>query len=129
MRPNDIKVSENFKLYEFESPDTQEVKVDPQLITLLQNFRNLVAQPVHINSGYRTVEHNKAVGGVDHSQHRLGKAADLKKLPSLSIDQMAMFAERVGFRGIGKYSWGIHVDVRDELVNKVGRSFDTWDER
>jgi zinc D-Ala-D-Ala carboxypeptidase len=120
-RPNDIKVSENFKLYEFESPDTKEVIVDPRLITLLQNFRNLIAKSVIINSGYRTVEHNREVGGVDDSQHRLGKAVDIKKIPGLTVDQMAMLAERVGFTGIGKYTWGIHVDVREEVAR--------WDER
>ena len=30
----------------------------------------------------------------------------------LTVDQMAKLAEQAGFSGIGKYNWGVHVDVR-----------------
>lgn len=109
---NDIKISEHFKLSEFESPDTKEVKLDPALIDKLESLRELVGQPLTINSGYRTETHNRAVGGAEHSKHRLGQAADIKLPDGLSVDEMAILAERVGFDGIGKYHWGIHVDVR-----------------
>mgnify|MGYP000376684564 CR=1 FL=1 len=58
---NDIYISENFKLSEFESPDTKEVKVDEKLINKLQQLRNRMGKPLIINSGYRTWEHHVSI--------------------------------------------------------------------
>ena len=110
---NDIHISEHFKLLEFESPDTQEVKVDQKLIEKLGKLRKRIGQPLIINSGYRTPEHNKAIGGADGSLHKAGKAADIAKVKGLSVDEMTVLAQKAGFYGIGKYDWGIHVDVRE----------------
>lgn len=44
---------------------------------LLQPLRDAYGKPIHINSGYRCPELNKAVGGVPTSQHQRGEAADL----------------------------------------------------
>lgn len=109
---NDIKVSDNFSLKEFESPDTHEILLDPELIKKLEQLRSFIGQPLIINSGYRTPEHNKAVGGSPKSQHMRGTAADIRLVPGLTVDEMAVLAEKAGFDGIGKYEWGIHVDTR-----------------
>lgn len=110
---NDLYISENFKLSEFESPDTKEIKIDEKLIEKLEEYREKVGNiPIRINSGYRTPEHNKAVGGADGSLHMAGKACDIHKLSQYSIDEMAHIADEIGFDGIGRYHWGIHVDVR-----------------
>lgn len=117
MRINDIKISANFKLYEFECHDgNHEVKVDPELIDKMQKLREVVAKPIKVNSGYRNQEYNKKIGGSPKSQHLLGKAADLALPNGITIDQFAVLAEKAGFRGIGKYDWGIHVDVRETSV-------------
>lgn len=121
MRKNDVKVSENFRLYEFESPDTHEVVVDPSLIQKLQELRDRIGKPIHINSAYRTAAHNRAVGGVKDSQHPKGTAADLHCPDGLTIDQFAAHCEAVGFDGIGKYHTFVHVDVRGYSAR--------WDER
>ena len=119
---NDVYISENFKLSEFESPDTKEVKIDEKLIDKLEKYRTKVGNiPIRINSGYRTPEHNKAVGGASKSLHMTGKACDIHKLKDYSIDEMAYLAEQIGFDGIGKYNWGIHVDVRGYKAR--------WDDR
>ena len=110
---NNIKISKHFKLSEFESPDTNEVKLSKELLDKLEIFRyRLEGQPLIINSGYRTPEHNKAVGGVDSSMHMKGIAVDIKKVKNYSIDEMAKIASAIGFTGIGKYHTFIHVDVR-----------------
>jgi len=41
-----------------------------------------------------------------------GYAADIKKFPDMSVDEMARIAEQTGFGGVGKYNLGIHVDIR-----------------
>ena len=111
---NDIQISKNFKLSEFESPDTKEVKVDGELASLLQQLREKIGRPLIINSAYRTKQHNKAVGGVENSQHRLGKAVDIS-LENLTYtaDDVEKLAEQIGFKGIGKYNTFIHLDVRE----------------
>lgn len=45
---------------------------------LLDPIREWIAEPVYINSGYRSEALNKAVGGVHNSQHRTGQAADIR---------------------------------------------------
>lgn len=110
---NEIYLTDNFKLSEFESPDTKEVKVDESLVAKLEVLRKaLDDKPLVINSGYRTVEHNKEVGGSPKSQHLKGKASDIARVDGFTVDEMKDKAEAVGFDGIGTYSWGIHVDVR-----------------
>lgn len=47
------------------------------LIEQLDKIREKWGKPIYINSGYRCPELNKAVKGVDSSQHLLGMAADL----------------------------------------------------
>ncbi|MCG8514575.1 MAG: D-Ala-D-Ala carboxypeptidase family metallohydrolase [Halanaerobiales bacterium] len=109
---NDIKISKDFLLSEFHSPDTHTVKLDPRLIKLNQVFRDRVGVPYTPNSAYRTPEHNKRVGGSPKSQHLAGKAIDIPLLKGYTIDEMANIAEEIGFDGIGKYETFIHLDVR-----------------
>jgi len=109
---NDIKISEHFNLSEFQSNDTKEVKLDPELIEKLEKLSERIGQPLIVNSGYRTIEYNEKVGGSPKSQHIEGKAADIRKVDELTIDGMANLAKKVGFDGIGKYNTFIHVDVR-----------------
>ena len=113
---DDIKVSKNFMLSEFVSPDTNEVKATPgfgRLVKLLQQLRDQVGKPVTVTSGYRTPEHNAAVGGAAHSYHMQGLAADIV-IAGMTSAQIAEVAKAVGFTGIGIYPTRghCHVDVR-----------------
>ena len=108
-----VKVSKDFYLYEFESRDTQEVKIDPVLVNLNQAFRDRVGIPYTPSSAYRTPEHNKRVGGSPKSQHLTGKAIDIPLLKGYTIEEMAGIAEELGFTGIGLYRNFIHVDTRE----------------
>ena len=96
--------------------------VDVGLIDKLEKFRELCGgKPMHINSACRCGVHNKIVGGSPNSQHLLGRAADVRKIPGMSIDEMAKHAEEAGFDGIGKYRSFVHVDVRGKPAR--------WDNR
>lgn len=44
--------------------------------TILEPARAVIGKPLLITSGYRSPEVNAAVGGVAHSQHMIGQAAD-----------------------------------------------------
>lgn len=85
----------------------------PELILKLEALRATVGKPLIVTSGYRCPAHNKAVGGAAKSQHVLGTAADISAR-GIGVDELCHAAERVGFRGIGRYHQQnfVHVDVR-----------------
>lgn len=47
------------------------------LLNRLQSLRDLWGQPMHVTSGYRCREHNRAIGGALRSLHMEGLAADI----------------------------------------------------
>ena len=78
--------------------------------------KKLKCSKVIINSGYRTSEHDKAVGGSGSGQHTKGKAADIvcyNSLGKISGKDVCCAAEDLGATGIGYISThAVHVDVR-----------------
>ncbi len=56
---------------------------------VLEPLRVAMQRPIHISSGYRCEQLNKAVGGVYNSQHLKGQAADI------SIDGDMAFGRKV----------------------------------
>lgn len=90
----------------------------------LQQIRDVFGQPIKVNSGYRTLEVNKAVGGAKASAHMRGLAADItarKKSDNrrlltvitelavdLKFDQVIIYT-----RGTGTIQW-IHIGWREE---------------
>ena len=111
---NNILVSPNFKLKEFECRDgSHQVVLHSELLEKLQALRSALGRPVIINSGYRNPEHNKRVGGSPTSLHMQGMAADIR-VPGMSPQELAKAAREVGFRGIGNYTTFLHVDIRQD---------------
>lgn len=96
-------ISKNFSYSEFEASDTAKAKgivnaitsVDVReairelTLTVLQPLRDAWEQPLHVNSGYRCPELNKAVGGTPTSQHTKGEAADIKADHPVTLAQLA----------------------------------------
>lgn len=66
---------------------------------------------VHLNCGYRCPKHNAEVGGEPHSQHLVGKAADItiEGLRPADVQRIARRNPLVG--GVGYYSTFTHVDT------------------
>lgn len=111
---NNIKISPNFTLHEFQCKDgSQLVKLDERLLVLLQTLRDKVQKPIIVHSGYRTPTYNKKVGGSPKSQHMEGTAADIS-ITGMKPAEIAKIAEEVGFDGIGIYTKQgfVHVDTR-----------------
>jgi len=118
-----MKLTKNFNLYEFESKDgaefTCEVKMNLKELALnLQVLRDALGLPIHINSGYRSPAHNKAVGGAKNSQHLLGKAGDITVNGYTPFDIKSKIEGlikqgRMKNGGVGLYNTFVHYDVRD----------------
>lgn len=122
-------LSENFSLKEFNVAGAANPIVSPILVNALQSLRNMAGLPIRVLSGYRTIEHNKSVGGVDGSYHTKGMAADIT-IGDLDIFEMYLLADQVHEftnGGIGLYPdfRNIHVDVRGHWSRwaKVGGVF------
>lgn len=45
---------------------------------VLDPLRECFGRPIYVSSGYRCPRHNREVGGVTHSQHMKGEAADIR---------------------------------------------------
>jgi uncharacterized protein YcbK (DUF882 family) len=124
---NDIFVSPNFRLYEFQSRDTGEVKIYPELIQKTQQIRDILRLPVTINSGYRTPERNQAVGGVPNSLHCQGKAVDLS-CAFVSLAQLTIAAIMAGFPKVIVYKSKnfIHCDLSETRLYLVPAEWISW---
>lgn len=99
------------------------------LIALVDNvldpLRKAWGSPIYVNSGYRSDELNKLVGGVKNSEHRFGRAADIdtrsivnnKKLFKLAIALNLPFRQIILEEG-GKW---VHIsynanDIKREIL-------------
>jgi len=86
-----MKLTDNFTLEEFTRSNNalrlnidntpSEVQINNLrllCVNLLQPLRDIYGEPFLINSGFRSQELNKIVGGVPTSQHTKGQAADVR---------------------------------------------------
>ena len=116
------RASDSFLYSEFDcpDPDSKYTLVSGNLILSLQDLRDYFGWPLIITSGYRTLVHNKKVGGVDGSFHTLGMAADIM-CPHYSWDESAQIIDNfiainnhMYFGGLGYYPNRkfFHLDVR-----------------
>lgn len=127
------QITKNFNLQEFIQSDTadrlgidntpseQAVKNITLLCTkLLQPLRDLCAKPLYINSGYRCEELNKAVGGVESSQHRQGLAADVR-CEGLTPCELAnrVIGSGLNYDQMGLYPSFIHLSYNRYAENRM----------
>ena len=110
---NQIKVSENFMLSEFQCRHCGTVILYSELLAKLQKLRTYLGKPVVINSGYRCEEHNRAVGGAANSYHMRGMAADIS-VEGHTPYRLAELVDDLDFGGIIIYNNFVHVDVRSQ---------------
>jgi uncharacterized protein YcbK (DUF882 family) len=80
------------------------------------------SKSIKILSAFRTIEHNKSIGGARNSQHIQGRALDLQPPEGYTVDIFYNLIKElsgvVKIRGIGKYKTFVHIDTRqsDRLV-------------
>jgi uncharacterized protein YcbK (DUF882 family) len=49
-----------------------------------------------------------------HSLHMEGIAVDIGMINKEDQERLILLAEKVGFRGIGRYFWGTHIDLGEQ---------------
>jgi hypothetical protein len=101
-------------------PGSGKANMQQGFLVRIQYARLLYNRPVKILSGWRSPEHNTAVGGVEDSSHPKGWASDtFVKGLTLYLDWMcACYA--AGFRRFGFMSQSMHIDCDPD--KKIG----TW---
>lgn len=95
---------------------------------VLQPIRDAWGAPVVVSSAYRCPKLNKAVGGVENSDHKFGCAADIHTLSDKVVDNKKLFDLIVKMADDGKiscrqiideygYNW-IHVSINNKYNSK-----------
>tara|TARA_R100001086_G_scaffold234223_1_gene156336 strand:+ start:5638 stop:6018 length:381 start_codon:yes stop_codon:yes gene_type:complete len=115
-------MTQNFSKHEFDSKCGSDMPESVyhnvvKVATQLQFLRNYIGKPIKINSGYRSPEHNKRIGGVSKSQHLLGKAADIvvKGMSTVELHKAieTLISEGNMLQGgLGLYDSFVHYDIR-----------------
>ena len=109
-----VKVTLKYFSYEeFDSPDLPNsglANMDKDFLKKLDRAREIAKIPFKINSGYRTDDHNKKVGGKINSSHRFGYAADIAIRNSRERHDILTALQAAGFNRFGIASGFIHVD-------------------
>lgn len=118
------QLSAHFKVREFACGDGSDaVLVAPQLVMVLETIRSHFRAEVTINSGYRTPQYNAKVGGVAHSQHCYGTAADIS-VRGQTPEAVAAYARQLmpDWGGVGIYAKKgfTHIDVREKRSDWTG---------
>lgn len=134
-----VSISDHFTPIEFGCVGNSFDQMDPTLLDYIAHARWFLDEPMHINSGLRTAERNKEVGGSQTSSHLTGKAADIRSLDAVSryklirafmlaglpiniLEQIKEFEKNTGRVSIPRIGIGetfIHVDTDESKVQNV----------
>ena len=113
----DLAVADNFVLDELMSWRKGQYGVyQSHVVEHLQAIRDASGGSISVNSGYRSPGYNAGVGGVTHSRHMYGDAADMNP-SAVSLDRLADLCEAEGAGYIGMYSSFVHCDWRDDALD------------
>jgi hypothetical protein len=112
------KLMEQKQYYEF-FKDSEIVGLKPELVRMLDDARRIAGVPFKLNSGYRTEEQNKKVGGVEESAHTKGEAVDISCTLSDRRWKIVNALLSVGFKRIGVGDTFIHCDIDKEKAQNV----------
>jgi len=90
----------NFSRAEIACRGTGKLKLHPEALDTLQALRDRLGKPLIVRSGYRSPEHNRAVGGATRSKHMEGTAFDIS-MANHDPESFEAAAREVGFLGFG----------------------------
>lgn len=110
-KSENVRLTANFVSKEFNCNCSQcsETLIDLDHVAKLQKLREDLNSPITITSAYRCESHNKAVGGSDNSQHKLGTATDIQ-VSDMDPSEVQDACEH--FDGLGRYDTFTHIDSR-----------------
>jgi len=109
-----MQLTKNFSAQELACPCCGDVKMNTAFLEMLQTLRDRFGQAIRINSAFRCVKHNAAIGGENGSYHLKGCAADvnISKLMGADKYRLLQFIIDMGFGGVGLATTFYHIDNR-----------------
>ena len=120
-------------------PNGIEENIEALVEQVLDPARERLGKPVVVNSGFRCLIHNKAVGGAYNSQHVSGQAADIapagfkvkdsgfkEELAKLAriIVQNGKFDQLIIYPTFVHVSWKRLGGNRQQILRKVGSGYE-----
>ena len=127
-----MKISKNFRMDEFNvsasHPELAKgipINIRPAIIELvvhvLQPICDKTGWSCYINSGYRSIELNRAVGGAPTSQHMKGEAADcvfMKDSKAVAIIDVLKVGKDLNFDQMIAYPTFVHFSYTRLRANR-----------
>tara|TARA_R100000654_G_scaffold14456_1_gene31126 strand:- start:19463 stop:19813 length:351 start_codon:yes stop_codon:yes gene_type:complete len=106
---------------EFASPDAPGSGNDMcnDFLQMIDNARDIAGIPFKINSGMRTIAHNRSIGSKDTSSHIIGCAADIHCNNSLDRSKIVAALIQAGFRRLGIAETFVHCDCDERKPNAI----------
>ena len=94
-------------------------RMDLAFMTLLQEARSGYGRPVYVTSGFRCEKHNREVGGLPHSLHLFGMAADaeffhIQDVYNYVRSAMNAGLKKIGIKRLAAGHYMVHVDASKE---------------
>ncbi len=86
------------------------------VVESLQAIRDASDGPIYVNSGYRNVAYNEAVGGATWSRHQYGDAVDMYS-GVLSLSELEDVCQDLGADFTLLYETHVHCDWRDHPLD------------
>lgn len=90
---NELTKSSTAQRLHINNNPTQEVKdnLNKLIDNILDPLRELYGKPIIVNSGYRCIKLNKAIGGAKNSQHLVGQASDIRTVQNTKESNKELF--------------------------------------
>jgi len=113
---NDYK---NFAKWEFDCSYTEENRMRPEFMEILQQIRTTYGKPMKVNSGYRDFTHPIERAKESPGEHTYGLACDIAVRGKEAME-LLIIAYGYGIRRIGLYqnkdSHFIHIGMGDKYA-------------
>ena len=93
--------------------------MNPEFLKLCDALRQKFGKPLKVNSGYRSEEYNKKIGGVSNSSHIKGLAADFAISSSADRWKFIKCCFELGITRIGIGNAFIHIDIDTDKTGKL----------
>jgi uncharacterized protein YcbK (DUF882 family) len=121
-KQGNVKLSAHFVVREFASPDSDTVKIDTNLISILERLYDFLdCSKIIITSGYRTPAYDRSIGCSGRGYHTTGQAADVNcwhKVNGKEVryhgSEICCALQELGWKhGIGWIAGcAVHIDTR-----------------
>jgi len=127
-----VKLSPNFTLAELTQSETaarlgldntpsKDVEANlVRLARMLEEVRRVLGRPIMVNSAYRSIEVNKAIGSKPTSQHCNGCAADIR-VPGLTPNDIVkeILKTNIEFdQLIREFDSWVHISIPNKFADK-----------